>query len=227
MTVRATISPESNPAWTAGFFFYLQPCCLPLKDLWNPRNTVHCHDCVGVSYSQILYVDDISKSNLTQSWNPRVSPTAMIVSNSFHKYIYYKTISQKNDCHDCVKIILVSKLIVGLTQSHNHGCHCCVEVFIKKRLTSTQSQKHGCEGDTGISWLCRSLPRRWSPTQKRSLESLTANRLTPMVGSRGASMLKIITSDKNSYPTRNWFWGVKWGWIHFGTGRGEGEEVKG
>lgn len=48
-----------------------------------------------------------------------------------------------------------------------------------------------------------------------------------MVGSRGASMLKIITSDKNSYPTCIGFWGVRWGWIIFGTGRGEGEEVEG
>jgi len=38
-------------------------------------------------------------------------------------------------------------------------------------------------------------------------------------------MLKIITSDKNSYPTRIGFWGVGVGMDHFRDGRGE--EVKG
>ena len=38
----------------------------------------------------------------------------------------------------------------------------------------------------------------------------------------GASMLKIITSDKNSYPTGIGFWGVGVGMDHFRDGKGEG-----
>jgi len=47
-----------------------------------------------------------------------------------------------------------------------------------------------------------------------------------MVGSRGASILKIITSDKNSYPTLIRSQGEEGGNDGGGVGQGGGEDVK-
>ena len=149
----------SNPANSAGLqrsgyrFSFLG------KHLRHRHDTFTYHDCVRVSYLTRAYNNDTSKNNPTQSWSPQVFPNAMIVSKDFYKYLYSISISQSHDCHDCVKIILVSKLIVGLTQSwHNHRI--MAVMIVSQSLHSKQLRPHNhrimaFKTLGGIPWLCQ------------------------------------------------------------------------